>query len=70
MSFKIKPVLTYILNIVRYICVYNIPEVSVTQSCPTLCDLLDYSPPSFPVHGLLQARTLERVAIPFSRGFS
>ena len=43
MSFKIKPVLTYILKIVMYICVYNIPEVSVTQSCPTLCDPVDCS---------------------------
>ena len=34
MSFKIKPVLTYILNIVRYICVYNIPEVSVKSHVP------------------------------------
>ena len=34
MSFKIKPVLTYILNIVRYICVYNIPEVSVKSRVP------------------------------------
>ena len=70
MSFKIKPVLTYILKIVRYICVYNIPEVSVTQSCPTLCDAMDCSPPGFSVPGILQARTLEWVAMPSSRGFS
>ena len=54
----------------RYICVYNIPEVSVTQSCPTLSDPVDCSLPGFSVHGLLQARTLEWAAIPFSRGFS
>ena len=29
------------------------------QSCPTLCDLRDHSPPGFPVPGILQARTLE-----------
>ena len=36
------------------------------QSCPTLCDPLDGSPPGSPVTGILQARTLERVAISFS----
>ena len=37
------------------------------QSCPTLCDPIDGSPPSFPVPGILQARTLEWVAISFSK---
>ena len=36
------------------------------QSCPTLCDPIDDSPPGFPVPGILQARTLEWVAISFS----
>ena len=36
------------------------------QSCPTLCDPIDGSPPGFPVPGILQARTLEGVAISFS----
>ena len=36
------------------------------QSCPTLCDPRDGSPPSSPVPGILQARTLEWVAISFS----
>ena len=36
------------------------------QSCPTLCDPIDGSPPGFPVPGILQARTLESVAISFS----
>ena len=35
------------------------------QSCPTLCDPIDGSPPGFPVPGILQARTLEWVAISF-----
>ena len=39
--------------------------VKVTQSCPNLCDPIDYT-----IHGILQARTLEWVAIPFSRGSS
>ena len=36
------------------------------QSCPTLCDPRDSSPPGSPVPGILQARTLEWVAISFS----
>ena len=37
------------------------------QSCPTLCDPIDRSPPGSPVPGILQARTLEWVAMSFSR---
>jgi len=40
------------------------------QSCLTLCDPTDYSLPGFCVHGVLQARILEWVAIPSSRGSS
>ena len=36
------------------------------QSCPTLCDPIDSSPPGFPVPGILQARALEWVAISFT----
>ena len=36
------------------------------QSCPTLCDPIDSSPPGSPAPGILQARTLEWVAISFS----
>ena len=36
------------------------------QSCPTLCDPIDGSPPGSPGPGILQARTLEWVAISFS----
>ena len=38
------------------------------QSCPTLCDPIDGSPPGSPVPGTLQVRTLEWVAISFSNG--
>ena len=41
--------------------------VPVTQSCPTLCDPLDYSPPGSSVHVILQARLPEWVALSFSR---
>ena len=36
------------------------------QSCPTLCDPIDDSPPGSPIPGILQARTLEWVAVSFS----
>ena len=45
-------------------------DVLVAQSCPTLCDPLCYSPLVSSVHGILQTRTLEWVAISFSRASS
>jgi len=44
--------------------------VLCTQLCPTLCDLVDCSPPGSSVQGILQARILEWVAISYSRGSS
>ena len=46
------------------------PLVLVAQLGPTLCDPVDCSPPGCSIHGILQARILEWVAIPFSRGSS
>ena len=37
------------------------------QSCPTLCDPMEGSPPGYPVPGILLARTLEQVAISFGK---
>ena len=48
----------------------SFPSCSVTQSCPALCDSMNCSLPGSSVHGILQARILEWVAIPFSRGSS
>ena len=45
-------------------------KVKVARSCPTLYNRMDYSPPGSSVHGILQARILEWVTIPFSRGSS
>ena len=42
-------------------------KVKVAQSCPAVCDPMDCSLPGSSVHGILQARMLEWVAIPFSR---
>ena len=49
--------------------VKNLPSnaLLVAQLCPALCDPMNWSPPGFSVHGILQARKLEWVAIPFSR---
>ena len=44
-----------------------VAAVKSLQSCPTLCDPIDGSPPGSPVPGILQARTLEWVAILLSR---
>ena len=41
--------------------------VLVSKLCPTLCDPMDYSPPGSSVHGILQARILEWVAISLSK---
>ena len=45
-------------------------ESEVAQSCPTLCNPMDYSPLGSSVHGIFQARILEWVSISFSRGSS
>ena len=45
-------------------------ESAVAESCLPVCDPMDCSPPGFPVHGILQARILEWVAISYSRGSS
>ena len=42
-----------------YISLRACMQVKSTQWCPTLCDPMDYSPPGFSVHGILQARTPE-----------
>ena len=48
----------------------HLHSVLVTQSCPTLCHPMNCSPPGSSVHRILQARILEWVGIPFSRGSS
>ena len=50
-------------------CYALLSAVKSLQSCPTLCDPIDGSPPDSPVPGILQARTLEWVAISFSNAW-
>ena len=47
--------------------IYCMKWSEVAQSCPTLCDPMDCSPPGSSIHGIFQARVLEWVAISFSR---
>ena len=60
------------LILFEFIFVYGVRRCSAAaaakslQSCPTLCDLIDGSPPGSSVPGILQARTLEWVTISFS----
>ena len=51
-----------LISYLFYICC----AVLIAQSCLTLCNSKDYSPPGSSVHGILQARILERVAMPSS----
>ena len=44
----------------------SLAAAKLLQKCPTLCDPIDGSPPGSPISGILQARTLEWVAISFS----
>ena len=51
-------------------CYHLKPDVLVAQSCPTLCNPMDCSPPGSSIHGIFQARIPGCIAIPFSRGSS
>ena len=70
-----------VLNIVGYCSILDLYSLDadssalefcakLLRSCPTLCDLMDCSLPGPSVHGFLQARILEWVATPFSKGSS
>ena len=59
---KVQLVKAMVFPVVMYGCA----AAKSLQSCPTLCDPIDGSPPGSPIPGILQARTLEWVAISFS----
>ena len=67
---KIIYIHTYIYTH-TYICmyVYAAAAAKLRQSCPTLCNPIDCSPPGFAIPGILQARTLEWIAISFSNAW-
>ena len=63
------PVLHYLQNLLKLMPIELVAAAKSLQSCPTLCDPIDGSPPGFPIPGILQARTLEWVAISFSNAW-
>ena len=58
----------HVVNL-SHLCMYSPAAAKSLQSCPTLCDPMDGSPPGSPVPGILQARTLEWVDISFSNAW-
>ena len=64
-SFRLNTILT----VTQIILPAAAAAAKLLQSCPILCDPVDSSPPGFPVPGILQARTLEWVAISFSNAW-
>ena len=60
-------IMLYTLNILLKRILAAAAAAKSLQSCPTLCNPIDGSPPGFPIPGILQARTLEWVAISFSK---
>ena len=66
-----SPTITEVLFFSLYLpYVFACVHAQSLQSCPTLCDPMDYSPQVSSVHGTLQAREKEWVAMPSSRGSS
>ena len=59
----------YSLSVSNFLVEISAAAANSVQSCPTLCDPIDSSPPGSPVPGILQARTLEWVAISFSNAW-
>ena len=57
------------MYVCRYIHTHTAAAAKSLQSCPTLCDPIDSSPPGSSIPGILQARTLEWVAISFSNAY-
>ena len=59
-------VYTHIYTYTYNVCVCACVCAKLLQSCPTLCNPMDCSPPGSSVHGILQARILEWIAMPSS----
>ena len=65
-SFIGRQILYYWATRETWVIWYAAAAAKLLQSCPSLCDPIDGSPPGSPIPGILQARTLEWVAISFS----
>ena len=59
----------YYMTVCKAVLFHFMSAAKSLQSCPTLCDPINGSPPGFPVPGILQARILEWVAISFSNAW-
>ena len=66
LQFKKNPMINHNRNEHLKKSIYAAAAAKSIQSCPTLCDPIDGSPPGSSIHGILQARVLEWVAISFS----
>ena len=64
--FSQTPSLGSLYRVCAFIEAISAAAANLLQSCPTLCNPRDGSPPGSPIPGILQARILEWVAIPFS----
>ena len=64
-----KPSIRFLLFTVSGVIKSFVFYAKSLQLCPTMCDPIDGSPPGFPIRGILQARTLEWVAISFSNAW-
>ena len=62
-------IFSLLLEFFQWLALPSTAAAKLLQSCPTLCDPIDGSPPSSPIPGILQARTLEWVAISFSNAW-
>ena len=69
MMFRHHPEVSICSNTVPFWDILAAAAAKSIQSCPTLCDPIDGSPPGSPVPGILRARTLEWVAISFSKAW-
>ena len=69
-ALSLHPVMALYTLVVTVVCVCACVCVLVAQSCQILCDAMNYSSQGSFVHGILQARILEWVAIPFSRDWT
>ena len=69
-SWGLEKMLSCVYLVCLYVCVCMFVNVLQLLSRVRLCDLMDRSPPDSSVHGILQARILEWVAISYPRGSS
>ena len=68
MNYILRSLQMKLTNCIMWMCIHACMHAKSLQLCPALCNPMEYSPPRSSVHGILQARILEWVAMPSSRG--